>query len=122
MKVLNACRQMLVNRQRSVKIALLIVGLTLLVSQVVGAQSSGGGMVGEGSSLPQALNVATAVPGGPGFVVLTGASFRPYSIVNTNYLLLGVSLKNIDTVDQYFFAPLQIPNGVTVSKMVVFFQ
>jgi hypothetical protein len=121
MKALNACRQILAKRQSSLMIVLLILGLGLFVTSVVAAQNSGGGMVRAGSS-PEAI-AATPVPvqGGPGYVVLMGADFRPYTPTNTNYSLIGFSLKNIDTVEQYFFAPLQIPNRATVKKMVVFF-
>ena len=120
MKALNGRRQMRESRQRSMMLILLILGMALLMTSVVAAQNGGGGVADAGPSLPQAPN-ATAVPGGPGLVMLTSFNFKPYTPGNTNYSFTGYGLKNNDTVEQSFIAPFQLPNGVTIKKMVVYY-
>jgi hypothetical protein len=121
MKAFSARRQMMANPQRSAMIVLLILVSTLLVTSVVGAQSSLG-WDGIGQALPEAPNVATVVPGGPGIVMLTSMNFRPYTATNTSYSFTGYGLKNNDVVEQSFIAPLQLPNGVTIKKIVLYYS
>lgn len=62
------------------------------------------------------------VPGGPGYVSLNGLSFRTFS-ANTSYTYVGACLYySGGSSFDYFAAPIQVPNGATLSQVVVYYK
>ena len=108
------------NRHYALITILLILVVTHLIYTDVQAQSGGaaGGLVSDLSGAPTA---GESVPGGPGYVSLNGFNLRPFTPSNNTYSYTGVGLKNTGPVGEYFMAPVQISNGSTIQKMVVYF-
>jgi hypothetical protein len=107
------------NRRYTLITVLLILVVALLTYNGVQAQSGGaaGGLV----SVSVAPAVGGSVPGGPGYVSLNGINFKPYTPSNNTYYWNGVGLRNTGSVADWFVAPVQIPNGSTIKKMVIYY-
>jgi hypothetical protein len=60
-----------------------------------------------------------AVPGGPGFYTQSAAAFRPRSS-STEYQLTGPRLRTTSAPTTYD-APLDLPNGTQISRLVIYF-
>ncbi len=66
---------------------------------------------------------AAPVPGGPGFLMLPAAAFHPRSNTILFELYDGISLMTLEgsSVDCAYFAPLTLPQGATITKMVQYY-
>jgi hypothetical protein len=69
---------------------------------------------------PSSPNGGGPVPGGPGYVSLSGIDFKPY-VPSSSYIFTGGGIQNAGASAAYFIATFQIPNGVTIKKMVVYY-
>jgi hypothetical protein len=95
--------------------------LLITLLQPSGAGAAGGGITGGAASpLPSVPYGGGPVPGGPGFVSLTGLDFKPY-YSSGSYLYDGYALVNNGVASAIFVAPFTVPNGVTINKMVVYY-
>lgn len=108
------------NRHYALSTVLLILVGGLLIYTGVQAQS-GGEARGVISVQPLAPAIVGVVPGGPGYVSLNGINFKPLTPSNNTYSWSGVGLKNTGTSGDWFMAPVQIPNGATIQKIVVYY-
>ncbi len=106
----------------NLRIALIV--LLMLIFALNGPHEAGaqtGDQDPGASALPSAApNVVEAVPGGPGYVSLSGLNFRPY-IPSLSYSFSSGGIQNTGASLAYFIAPFQIPNGATINKMVVYY-
>lgn len=118
-------------RKHRITLTCAILALVLLLSYSTGApvlaQDSGptGGspvtVPGEDSA---SANQAAAVPGGPGYYSVSVFEFMPYispylSSPFPNYTVQG--MYNPGPESGYYEAPVNLPNGVTVLKLVVYY-
>jgi hypothetical protein len=64
--------------------------------------------------------LATPVPGGPGFVSLSPAAFKP---IDPNYPIafFGTNIYNPNDNTASYLAPISLPNGATVTKFVAYY-
>jgi hypothetical protein len=72
---------------------------------------------GENQVAPASIS---AVPGGPGFVSMSGAAFTAESSTD-RYSISANSLYNLEGWGTYLQAPLQLPNRATITKLVVYY-
>lgn len=78
-----------------------------------------GGLGGSGSP-PQVAAPAVPVPGGPGFYAQSPLLFRPYS-PTYEYAYLGAQLSNPGTATGWYEGALSVPNGATVTRLLVYY-
>jgi hypothetical protein len=60
------------------------------------------------------------VPGGPGFVILSGFDFKPF-YQTSNYSYTNALLQNPGSGMGIYIAPVHLPQGATVNQMVVYY-
>lgn len=72
------------------------------------------------SGQSQLSQIEGPVPGGPGFYTVNAFAFRPETQA-TPWQFVGVSLVNPGQDVAFYWAPLLLPHGVRVSKLVVYY-
>ena len=92
---------------------------SLNIPNPVGAQTAGGPAGGKVLT-PSSPDGGGPVPGGPGYVTISGLDFRPY-LSSSTYFFSGSTIYNAGSGPVWFIATFQIPNGVTINKMVVYY-
>ncbi len=116
------------NSSRRLRFSLL-AAVVLMVTAAVpwrsfAAPPTGGpavGLAGQNTSAGTAAPASAApVPGGPGFYSQSAFLFRPYVDVSAVYAYTGVDLYNPNYSTAYYEAPLWLPNGATVTKLVLY--
>ena len=108
------------NSKRIGFIVLTILVTTLFTLTIVHAQS-GGTTRGAAALLPDAPSAPTPIPGGPGYVSLNGLDFMPFTPTDNTFSYAGVSIKNTGPSPDWFMAPVKLPNGATIVKLVVYY-
>ena len=117
-------------RKRVVQLALLATVVLLGVASAMtwrslaappdGEQGGLGALSGSPSARAAAAAPAAPVPGGPGFYAQSSLHFRPY-LPLYEYDYAGTDLYNPGTGTGYYEAPLALPNGATITKLVVYY-
>jgi hypothetical protein len=99
-----------------------IIVPAILVGFSIARAQSGAAVGGVIPSQPNDLAViSTAVPGGPGHVSLDGLDFRPFTPTDNTFGYYGASIRNLGASPDWFMATVQIPNGSTINKVVVYY-
>jgi len=79
------------------------------------------GQEGQGSPAREAAPaLAAPVPGGPGFYSQHAVAFQPYE-PTMSWAFWDGELYNPGGTDSEFNAPLSLPNGATITKLVVYY-
>lgn len=63
---------------------------------------------------------AAPVPGGPGFVSLSPFVIKPYT-ASSSYAYTNQSLYNPGGTIDYYMGAIQLPNGATITKVVMYY-
>jgi len=105
-------------------LAVLLMVLILLVSTGTFAFAQEGGgeepVVIPGSSVSPSVQQAP-VPGGPGFLMIPAAAFTP-AFPGTIYTNYGVLVSGQSSTQITYMAPVNLPQGATVTKLVLYFN
>jgi len=114
----------MVRTSRFTVLAVLVMVLILLVSTGTFALAQEGGgeetMVIPGSSGSPSVQQAP-VPGGPGFLMIPAAAFTPAfpDTIYTNHVVLESQAGSSNII---YMAPVNLPQGATVTKFVLYFN
>lgn len=103
-------------------LSILIMTMLLATSSVAIAQN-------EEADLEQLLGsqqlqgeITVEIPGGPGFVSTSGFAFYPRSGSGlVEYTIQGLMYNPMPTTSQVFMAPVNLPNGAIVTKVVIYY-
>jgi hypothetical protein len=101
-------------------VVLLLVVFALNITQEAGAQT--GPATAGAADLPPASPLGgSPVPGGPGYVAISALDFKP---LNSSSMCSyeDMVITNTGATGGTYFATFQIPNGVTIKKMVVYYK
>ena len=71
---------------------------------------------------PTLIEPAAVVPGGPGFYAQNALAFRIWPDQSMPFSYSGVKLTNPGSVTHYYAAPVALPNGATITRLVVWYQ
>lgn len=106
---------------------IIVLAIALIFASVglpVGAQGSienGTTTVGEAQTSPDG-GINTAVPGGPGFIMIHPTAFVPmYSTQEYAFNIGGGALYNTGSSDSYYEAAVNLPHGAKITKVVVYY-
>ena len=115
----------MIPKNRSITLPV-VLALAFIISQSAGAVvlaqdgSAGQGIGGQGMG-QTAITPSVVVPGGPGFYAVSAFEFMPF----TPSQLPAYSLQaiyNPGVSSSLFEAPVTLPQGVTVTKVVMYFE
>jgi hypothetical protein len=114
------------------KLRIILIVLVILVT-ALGVTFQAGAQTGDDPALTPASPTGSdagltpsspagggPVPGGPGYVVVSGFDFRPYDPTDA-YSYLGTAINNTGAASAWYIATFQIPNGATINKMVAYY-
>jgi hypothetical protein len=100
----------------------LVIALTTLCASVTVAQEEGPATTLAPAAGMPLVAPAAPVPGGPGFFSQTALAFRPYPNQTVPFTYSsGMRLSNPDTVGHNYEAVVSLPQGVSVTKFVVWY-
>jgi hypothetical protein len=71
--------------------------------------------------VPANQAMGAPVPGGPGFVTVGSLAFRPGNPNNIAYGYASNRLYNTGSSTAAFYAPVQLPQGATITQVVLYF-
>jgi hypothetical protein len=111
-------KTIIASKWRGLVILFILMAATSSITYTVAALGGGGGLTAPGN---QSSAAVSAVPGGPGYVTISGIEFKPYNFLSAKFNYLGISIYNTGTASDYFVAVLSIPNGVTINQIVVYY-
>lgn len=110
------------NYYKSISIlSILIMTMLLATSSVAIAQNEEADLEQLLGSQQQQAEITVGIPGGPGFVSTSGYAFYPRSGSGEVEYLQGFVWNPLPTTDQYFMAPVNLPNGATITKVVIYY-
>jgi hypothetical protein len=115
------------NRSRRLRLVLAAAAVLLAAGSVLAWRSTAApatealppaGLAGQGNAAPAAP--AAAVPGGPGFQMVSAFQFKPRWSGNT-WDYQELDLYNPGTGTSYFDASFTLPNHVVVTRLVIYY-
>lgn len=106
---------------RSALAAVITLAFCLFATGASVAQEVGPASVPD-PALADSLAAPDAIPpGGPGFFSQSAMMFRPYPNQSVPFTISGRMLYNPDSSTHYYEAPVNLPNGATITKFVVWY-
>lgn len=111
------------SRRRSLKpivVAAIVVLAAIAVLAWHGVAALADRVAGIEESQADAPAPSAPVPGGPGFHAESAFAFRPYD-PGPNYSYSGAELYNPTGQDRAYEAPVSLPNGATITKLVAYY-
>lgn len=106
---------------RSLLIVIVTLVLCLFATGASVAQDTGPASAPDLSLTADLAAPAAIPPGGPGFFSQTALTFQPYPNQTVPFTVSGRTLYNPDTGTHYYEAPVNLPNGVTITRFVVWY-
>jgi len=107
------------NKNIGVKSIVFIVAVILTVALASGSRAAAQEGAVEGLIVNPNQTIQ-AVPGGPGFVSISGAAFVP-SNSSTVYFHDSAWLYTTDVTETVFYAPVNFPDGAVINQVVVYY-
>lgn len=112
-----------ISRKLFVLVAVLILMAVSIDAKAIAQESIEGGASSiQGGETIEAEISADPVPGGPGFIMVHPTEFIPMSDQGKWQIGGGGYIYNPGTIDTYYEAPVNLPHGATITKMVVYFR